>query len=140
VLPLASVCTPLDQHEAGRPRTLAVSPLSFNGSLAQGMSAAFSHARKRLRGRRGGSDMVRIAISVEAFEAIARTLRSEAWATRPGHPSAANAYVWLEAAMVNRLGAMRGPGGRLATLSYLSRGRRRLPLDAGKTKLLLGAG
>ena len=51
--------------------------------------------------------MIRIAISAEAFEAIARTLPL-------GHESEANErgerLIWLEAAMVDRLGAMRGPG------------------------------
>jgi len=53
--------------------------------------------------------MVRIAISVEAFEAIARTLPLgsvgyEAEATGRGER-----LIWLEAAVVDRLSAMRGP-------------------------------
>ena len=54
--------------------------------------------------------MIRIAITVEAFEAIARTLPLgsvgyEAEANERGERS-----VWLEDAMADRLGAMRGPG------------------------------
>jgi hypothetical protein len=54
--------------------------------------------------------MIRIAISVEAFEAIARTLPLgsvgyEGEANEPGER-----YVWLEEGWVNRLGAMRGRG------------------------------
>ena len=53
--------------------------------------------------------MIRIAISAEAFEAIARTLPLgsvfESEANERGER-----LIWLEAAMVDRLGAMRGPG------------------------------
>ena len=54
--------------------------------------------------------MVRIAISGEAFEAIARTLPLgtvgyEAEANERGERA-----VWLEEVWVDRLGAMRGPG------------------------------
>jgi hypothetical protein len=54
--------------------------------------------------------MVRIAISIEAFEAIARTLPLGS----AGYEAAANErgerLIWLEAAMVDRIRAMRGPG------------------------------
>ncbi len=54
--------------------------------------------------------MVRIAISVEAFEAIARTLPlgSVAYETEANERGERN--VWLEAAMADRLGAMRRRG------------------------------
>ena len=53
--------------------------------------------------------MVRIAISVEAFEAIARTLPLGSMGYEP-EPNWGERYVWLEDAMADRLGAMRGPG------------------------------
>jgi hypothetical protein len=54
--------------------------------------------------------MVRIAISVEAFEAIAQTLPlgSVGYEAEPNERG--ERYVWLEDAMADRLGAMRGPG------------------------------
>ena len=54
--------------------------------------------------------MIKIAITAEAFEAIARTLPLGS----VGYEATANErgerLIWLEAAMVNRLGAMRGTG------------------------------
>ena len=54
--------------------------------------------------------MVRIAISEAAFEAIARTLLLGS----VGYESEANEHgerlIWLEDAMADRLGALRGPG------------------------------
>jgi hypothetical protein len=66
--------------------------------------------------------MVRIAISVEAFKAIARTLPLgyvdyEADANERGER-----YVWHEDAMAARLGAMRGPGRATAASSCGSSG------------------
>jgi hypothetical protein len=83
--------------------------------------------------------MIRIAITVEAFEAIARTLTLGSVGYEAEASEQGQRLIRLEDAMADQLGAMRGPG-RLATLSYVSRGRRRLPLDAGETKLPLGAG
>jgi len=54
--------------------------------------------------------MVRIAISVEAFEAIARTLPLGSVAVEAEANERGERLIWLEAAMVDRLGAMRGPG------------------------------
>jgi len=54
--------------------------------------------------------MVRIAISVEAFEAIARTLPVGTVAVEPETSERGEKLVWLEDAMADRLGAMRGPG------------------------------
>ena len=54
--------------------------------------------------------MVRIAISVEAFEAIARTLPLGSMGYDPQLNEKGERLIWLEAAMVDRLGAMRGPG------------------------------
>jgi hypothetical protein len=54
--------------------------------------------------------MIRIAITPAAFEAIARTLLVGS----VGYESEANErgerLIWLEDAMADRLGAMRGPG------------------------------
>jgi hypothetical protein len=54
--------------------------------------------------------MIRIAISVEAFEAIARTLPLGSVGYEPEPNAKGERLIWLEAAMVDRLGAMRGPG------------------------------
>jgi len=54
--------------------------------------------------------MIRIAISVEAYEAIARTLPLGSVAVEAEANERAERYVWLEAAMADRLGAMREPG------------------------------
>jgi hypothetical protein len=54
--------------------------------------------------------MVRIAISVEAFEAIARTLPLGSLAVEPYYNERGERIVWLEEVWVDRLGAMRGPG------------------------------
>ena len=53
--------------------------------------------------------MVRIAISVEAFEAIARTLPLGSVGYEAEANERGERVIWLEAAMVDRLGAMRGP-------------------------------
>jgi hypothetical protein len=52
----------------------------------------------------------RIAISVEAFEAIARTLPLGSVAVEPEPNAKGEREIWLDDAMVDRLGAMRGPG------------------------------
>jgi hypothetical protein len=49
--------------------------------------------------------MIRISITVEAFEAIARTLPLGSVGYERGERT-----VWLEDAMADRLGAIRGPG------------------------------
>jgi len=49
--------------------------------------------------------MVRIAISVEAFEAIARTLPTGSIGFEPEADERGRRYVWLEAAVVDWLGA-----------------------------------
>ena len=84
--------------------------------------------------------MIRIAISAEAFEAIARTLPLGSIGLEAEANERGEKLVWLEDAMADRLAVMRGRARATATLSYVSRGRRRLPLDAGKAKLSLGAG
>jgi hypothetical protein len=84
--------------------------------------------------------MIRIAISAEAFEAIARTLPLGSMGFEPRPTSGAKSSSGLRTRW--RIGSL-SCGGRAratATLSYVSRGRRRLPLDAGKAKLSLGAG
>ncbi len=54
--------------------------------------------------------MIRIAIRVAAFEAIARTLPLGSVAYEAEADERGERTVWLEAAMADRLGAMRGPG------------------------------
>jgi len=53
--------------------------------------------------------MIKIAITVEAFEAIARTLPlgSVGYEAEPNEHG--ERLIWLDAAMADRLGAMRGP-------------------------------
>ena len=84
--------------------------------------------------------MIRIAISAEAFEAIARTLPLGSMGFEAEANERGEKLVWLEDAMADRLASCGGRARATATLSYVSRGRRRLPLDAGKAKLSLGAG
>ena len=61
--------------------------------------------------------MVRIAISVEAFEAIARTLPvgSVGYEAEPNERG--ERLIWLEDAMADRLGAMRGPRAKASATS-----------------------
>lgn len=54
--------------------------------------------------------MVRIAISVEAFEAIARTLPLGSVAYEAEADAKGQRLIWLATAVVDRLSAMRGPG------------------------------
>ncbi len=54
--------------------------------------------------------MVRIAITIEAFGAIARTLPLGSVAVETYFNEKGERTVWLEEVWVNRLGAMRGPG------------------------------
>jgi hypothetical protein len=62
---------------------------------------------RRRRLQRGadetGGGVIKLAISVEAFEAIAQTLRYEAETNERGE-----LLIWLEAAMADRLAALRG--------------------------------
>ena len=54
--------------------------------------------------------MVRIAISVEAFEAICATVPIGSVGYEAEANERGERLIWLEAAMVDRIGAMRGPG------------------------------
>jgi hypothetical protein len=54
--------------------------------------------------------MVRIAISVEAFEAIARTLPLGSVGYENATNERGERLIWLEATVINRLRAMRGHG------------------------------
>jgi hypothetical protein len=54
--------------------------------------------------------VIRIAISDETFEAIARTLPLGSVAYETEVTEWGERTVWLEDAMADRLGAMRGPG------------------------------
>jgi hypothetical protein len=57
----------------------------------------------------GGALMIRIAISVEAFEAIARTLPLGSVAYEAETNERGEKLIWLDDAMVDRLGVMQGP-------------------------------
>jgi hypothetical protein len=54
--------------------------------------------------------MICIAISIEAFEAIARTLPVGSVGVEPEANIEGERTVWLEEVWVDRLGALRGPG------------------------------
>ena len=54
--------------------------------------------------------MIKIAITVEAFEAIARTLPLGSVGYEAEANERGERLIWLEAAMVDRLRAMRGSG------------------------------
>ena len=54
--------------------------------------------------------MIKIAISVEAFEAIARTLPVGSVGYEAEANERGERYVWLESTVVDKLGAMRRPG------------------------------
>ena len=54
--------------------------------------------------------MIRIAISVAAYEAICATLPLGSVAVEAEANERGERLIWLEAAMVDRLGAMRRPG------------------------------
>jgi len=54
--------------------------------------------------------MIRIAISAEAFEAIARTLPLGSIGFEAEANARGEKLVWLEDAMADRLAVMRGPG------------------------------
>jgi hypothetical protein len=53
--------------------------------------------------------MIRIAISPAAFDAICATLPLGSVAVEAEANERGERLIWLEAAMVDRLGAMRGP-------------------------------
>jgi hypothetical protein len=54
--------------------------------------------------------MIRIAISIEAFEAIARTLPLGSVGYENAVNDRGDRLVWLDPNVVNRLKALRGPG------------------------------
>ena len=54
--------------------------------------------------------MIRIAISVEAFEAIAKTLPLGSLGYENATNERGERLIWLEPTVVNRLRAMRGAG------------------------------
>ena len=54
--------------------------------------------------------MIRIAITPAAFEAIAATLPLGSVGYEPQPNAKGERLIWIEAAIVDRLGAMRGPG------------------------------
>jgi hypothetical protein len=54
--------------------------------------------------------MIRIAITAEAFEAIAATLPLGSVAVEPAANEKGERRIWLEPTVLNKLRAMRGPG------------------------------
>ena len=54
--------------------------------------------------------MIRISITPAAFDAICATLPVGSVAVEAEANERGERLIWLEAAMVDRLGAMRGPG------------------------------
>ena len=54
--------------------------------------------------------MIRIAISPEAFDAIARTMPFGSVNFEAGVDDKGERYIWLPRAVVDRLRALRGPG------------------------------
>jgi hypothetical protein len=54
--------------------------------------------------------MIRITITEAAFKAIARTLPLGSVGVEPKANEQDKRLIWLEDAMADRLGAMRGPG------------------------------
>jgi hypothetical protein len=54
--------------------------------------------------------VIKIAITVEAFDAIARTMSLGSMAVEPYFIEKGERTVWLDEVWVDRLGAMRGPG------------------------------
>jgi hypothetical protein len=54
--------------------------------------------------------MIRIAISAEAFEAIAKTLPLESVGYENKTNEKGERLIWLDPGVVDRLRAMRGPG------------------------------
>jgi hypothetical protein len=54
--------------------------------------------------------MIRTAITIEAFEAIARTLPLGSFGFERELDAKGQRQVWLAPTVVDRLGAMRGPG------------------------------
>jgi hypothetical protein len=54
--------------------------------------------------------MIRIAITPAAFEIIAATLPLGSVGYKNGSSESGERLIWLDARMVDRLGALRGPG------------------------------
>ena len=60
--------------------------------------------------RANGPDMIRIAITQAAFDAIARTLPLGSVAYKPAVDEGGLRYIWLEPRWLDRLKSYRGPG------------------------------
>ena len=56
-----------------------------------------------------GRSMISISITAEAYRAI-RAEGAELWPAQPFPGSDGLIRIWLDSAVVNRLGALRGPG------------------------------
>jgi hypothetical protein len=71
--------------------------------------------------------MIKIAISVEAFEAIASTLPLGSVAYEPELDAKGERHIWLEPAVLARLRAMRGRGESYSDVIMLLAGRASRP-------------
>ena len=69
-------------------------------------------AAPRRRVIRMNGPMIRIAVSAEAFEAVAATLPlgSNIFFQRETTPKGERIWIWIERLWLNKLAAMRGPG------------------------------
>jgi hypothetical protein len=66
--------------------------------------------------------MIRIAISPAAFDAICATLSVGSVAVEAEPNERGERLIWLEDAMADRLGAMRGPGESYSDANFADRG------------------
>jgi hypothetical protein len=78
--------------------------------------------------------MIRIAISAEAFDAIARTLPLGSVGYENKTNERGERPVWLEEVWVNRLGAMRGPGGRPFGILRIAKGWGATRAESGEVR------
>jgi hypothetical protein len=75
--------------------------------------------------------MIRIAITIEAFEAIAKTLPLGSVGYEVEANERGERAVWLEDAMADRLAAMRGPGESYSDVIMRIAGREALATRRG---------
>jgi hypothetical protein len=78
--------------------------------IRKNCSARWATAIDQFRKPPSAPALIRIAITPAAFEAIAATLPLGSVGFEPQTNAKGERLIWLEAAVVNRLAAMRGPG------------------------------
>ena len=101
-----------------------------------GQRATGRAARRRRSGRDRIADcVVRIAIAKAAYDAIYATLPLGSGAVEPHINKRGDRHVWLEAAMADRVGAMRGRGSPTATSPQAGRTGR---LDEAHRRTFVG--